>query len=346
MKSQGSTKPTIKEVAALAGVSIGTASQILHGKSSLHLPHTGDKVRAAVRELGYKPNVVARSLVRRRSRTFGIVAERYLGMLTRNPYFSYILNGVVDCAVGHRYQCSIIVLQNDAVEHAAENIENGAVDGVILAAPAIDSPLLEWARQSGFPAVAVGIQGPAEVGISTVDVDSFTSLRDAIRWMIGLGHRKIGFIKGPEFAESAAIRLEAYLSAMQDAGLPPCPEWIAPGDYQRRSGFEAACRLIRSDPAITAIVAANDPMALGAMDALRGIGLHVPNDISVLGFDDIEAASVSNTPLTTVRQPVEDIGRRAAELLIAHLEREERSVQRVLFPGALIKRDSVGPVRR
>ena len=275
----------------------------------------------------------------------GVVIERYHGMLTRNVYCSHVLDGVLDYAVLHGYQISIIVLLKDNLAHALSNIENGMVDGVVLVAPASTSPLLDWAHTSRFPTVAVGCVPSAQFAVPCVDVDNRSSMFEGVSRLIAEGHRRIGFIGGPWFQQSSQIREEAYRSALLRAGIEPRPEWITQGDFQHKSGFTGALRLLEVEPRITAIVAANDMAALGALEALRLKRIEVPDEMSVLGFDDIFAASISQPPLTTVRQPMQEIGSRAAEMLIREIETGARDISANIFPGTLVMRSSVASVK-
>jgi LacI family transcriptional regulator len=336
--------PTIQEVARQAGVSIGTASNVMHGKSELHSPKTAQKVWESARSLGYRSNHLARSLARQRTATLGVVTERHQPMMIRNLYFSYLLDGFLEHAVPHTYQIKLISVLNDDPQNGVLHIENGTVDGAVLIAPVIDSPLLSWAQQSRLPVVVIGSTLPESFGLTCVDVDNEQATRQAIEWLIQQGHRRIGFVKGDPLHWSAYQREQAYLRSMQEHGIVPPQDWLVQGDYMLDSGRKAMEQLLKCRPPLTAIFASNDQMALGIMDACRQYRIRVPAEVSVVGFDNVEHAALTIPTLTTVHHPVREIGMQAAELLIEQVETDKRFAKRVLLPGELVVRDSTRPL--
>lgn len=334
--------PTIKDVAERAGVSVTTVTNVLHGRGGRFSEKTRERVLRAVEELGYRPNQIARSLVRRRSNTVGVVVEHFRGALLGNPYYSTLLDGILAEAVKSGYQLKIIALNRPDPEHARLSTEDGSVDGAILAAPLYQSPLLQWVENCNIPRVVAG-SSPRDLRAACVDVDDEGSVYAAVNWLIELGHRRIAFIAGPTNYWSARQRERGYLRALHEAGITPTPHWIRRGNYSTLSGRQAMELLLQVRPAFSAVVSCNDWMALGALEVLRRKGLLVPDDISVLGFDDVEAAAVASPPLTTIRQPVREIGITAARLLIQQIESGQPSTEHVIFPGELVQRDSVIP---
>jgi len=336
--------PTIQEVARHAGVSIGTASNVLHGKSDLHSSKTSQKVWDSAKALGYRSNHLARSLARQRTNTLGVVTERHQPMMIRNLYFGYLLDGFLEYAVPHAYQVKLISILNDDPQNGVLHIENGTVDGVILIAPVIDSPLLSWAQQSRLPVVVCGSTLPESSGLTCVDVNNEQAVRQAVEWLIQQGHRRIGFVKGDRLHWSARQREQAYMRTMQEHGITPQQDWLAQGDYMLDSGRKAMEQLLKCRPPLTAILAANDQMALGIIDACRQYRVRIPAEVSVVGFDNVEHAALTIPALTTVHHPVREIGMRAAELLIEQVETGERFAKRVLLPGELVVRESTRPL--
>ena len=334
--------PTIKDVAERAGVSITTVTNVLHGRGGRFSEGTRERVLKAVEELGYRPNTIARSLVRRRSNTVGVVVEHFRGALLGNPYFSTLLDGILAEAVKAGYQLKIIALERPDLVHVRQSTEDGSIDGAILAAPLYQSPLLRWVEHCRLPHVVAGSSPPA-LQSACVDVDDEGSVYAAVKWLIELGHRRIAFLGGPTDYWSATQRERGYLRALFEAGITPTSRWIRRGNYSTLSGRLAMEMLLQVRPAFSSVVSCNDWMALGALEAMRRKGVLVPNDISILGFDDVEAAAVASPPLTTIRQPVREIGMTAARLLIQQIEQDTPSVEHVIFPGELIQRDSVVP---
>ncbi|MDW8104652.1 MAG: LacI family DNA-binding transcriptional regulator [Armatimonadota bacterium] len=334
--------PTIKDVAERAGVSVTTVTNVLHGRGGRFSEETRERVMQAVEELGYRPNQIARSLVRRRSHTLGVVVEHFRGALLGNPYYSTLLDGILAEAVRSGYQLKIIALERPDPSHARLSIEDGSVDGAILAAPLYGSPLLRWFEECHIPRVVAG-SSPHDLRAACVDVDDEGSVYAAVQWLIRLGHRRIAFIGGPTNYWSAQQRERGYLRALHDAGITPTSHWIRRGNYSTLSGRQAMEKLLQVRPAFSAVVCCNDWMALGALEVLRRQGVLVPDDISVLGFDDVEAAAVASPPLTTIRQPVREIGIASAQLLIRQIESGQPATERVIFPGELVQRDSVMP---
>ena len=331
--------PTIKDVAAYAGVSVTTVTNVLHGRGHRFSEETRQKVLRAVEALGYRPNQVARSLVRRRSYTLGVVVEHFRGALLGNPYFSTLLDGVLAEAVQAGYQLKIIALTSSDIEHVRQRTEDGSIDGAILAAPLHQSPLLQWAQECPLPCVVAG-SSPRDLHAACVDVDDENAVYQGVKWLIAQGHRRIAFIAGPVNYWSAHQREQGYLRALSEAGIFVTSHWIRRGNYSTESGRWAMEKLLQVRPPFSAVVCCNDWMALGALEALRRRGICVPEEISVMGFDDVEAAAVASPPLTTIRQPVREIGMRAAKLLIQQIESGTRTPERVIFPGELVQRDS------
>ncbi len=334
--------PTIRDVAERAGVSVTTVTNVLHGRGGRFSEETRARVLQAVEELGYRPNQIARSLVRRRSNTLGVVVEHFRGALLGNPYYSSLLDGILAEAVKAGYQIKIIALERPDPAYVRQSTEDGSIDGAILAAPLYDSPLLQWVQNCNLPRVVAG-SSPADLQAPCVDVDDEGSVYSAVKWLIELGHRRIAFIAGPVNYWSARQRERGYLRALADAGISPTAHWIRRGNYSTYSGRIAMEALLRVRPAFSAVVSCNDWMALGALEAMRRQGILVPEELSILGFDDAEAAAAASPPLTTIRQPVREIGMTAARLLIEQIESGKPSNERVIFPGELVQRDSVMP---
>ncbi|MCS6830243.1 MAG: LacI family DNA-binding transcriptional regulator [Armatimonadota bacterium] len=335
---------TIKEVAARSGVSVATVSNVLQNKSHLYSPETAERVWQAVRELGYRPSSVARSLIRQRTDTIGVILEERQELVL-DPYVMSVLEGILEYTVPRNYPVKIVsMLYQQRPDSFLAHVDDGSVDGVMLVAPRTHSAALQWAQQADIPAVVVGSTLP-NTPLPCVDVDDTAAIYRVVRWLIELGHQRIGHIAGPQTQWSAKRRLQAYYQAMQDAGLAVKSEWVVEGRYTPPSGNEAMQQLLNAAPELTAVVCGNDWMAMGAMEAIHQKGLHVPEDISLVGFDDIDTAQWVAPPLTTIRQPMRQIGVKAAEMIIEQIETGKRACEVVLFPAEIVVRQSVAPPR-
>lgn len=334
--------PTIREVAEAAGVSISTVSNVLYGKRGFYSPETAQRVWTAVEQLGYRPNHIARSLARRRTYTIGVVVEQLLGSVSHNMYFGAVLDGILQGATDQNYQVKIVRVPLDSYERAIGHIEDGSVEGVILVALWAGNPIIEYMEQSGVPAVVAG-SIPPNVQLPCVDVEDIAATYQAVQWLISLGHRRIGIITGNMRQWSARRREQGYLMALREAGIEPHPSWRYEGNYCLEAGEAGAFQLLQTNPRPTAIVCGNDGMAIGALHVLQRQGIRVPNDISIIGFDDEDAAAFTVPPLTTIRQPMFDIGLRATELLLQQIEQGKRFQHSLLLPAELVVRETVAP---
>lgn len=336
--------PTIKEVAHHAGVSIATVSNVVRGKDTLYTPQTAQKVWHVIRTLNYRPNHIAQSLARQYTNTLGVTVHWAHGRLTSNTYLSAMLDGFLEFATNVGYQVKIISLVADDPNYVCAQLEDGSVDGIVLLAPPDDSPLLAWAQNTRVTVVLAGSVPPG-IQLPGVDVDDEASMVAGTRWLIERGHRRIGMITGQMTQWSARRREAGYLRAMQEAGLPARQEWRYEGDYKPTSGEQGARALMTRCPDLTAIVCGNDWTALGAIGALQQMGLRVPDDVSLLGFDDFDTAQWLQPPLTTIRQPIREIGIKAAEILVRQIASGIREENTIYFEGTIVERQSVIPLR-
>lgn len=333
---------TIKEVAERSGVSVATVSNVLQNKKHLYTSETAQRVWQAVRELDYRPSSVARSLIRQRTDTIGVILEERQEVVL-DPYVMSVLEGILEYTVPRNYPVKIIsMMYQQSPDSFLAHVDDGSVDGVVLVAPRTYSAALQWAQQDDLPVVVAGSTFP-DSNLPCVDVDDASAIYQAVQWLITLGHRRIGHLAGPQTHWSARRRLQAYHQAMHDAGIAVEPTWVAEGRYTPSSGKEAMEQLLDVTPALTAVVSGNDWMAMGAIEAIYQRGLRIPKDISLVGFDDIDSAQWLTPPLTTMRQPMRQIGAKAAELLIEQIETGKLAGQVILFPAEMVIRQSVAP---
>jgi DNA-binding LacI/PurR family transcriptional regulator len=305
----------MSDVGRLAGVSHQTVSRVINGSPHVR-PQTRERVLAAMRELGYTPNPVARALVTGRSNTLGVVS------------FDTTLYGPASTLLGieraaHEAGYFIIIaslkaLNRASVTDALERLRRHSVDGILLITPLQDAVEALLHAPKEIPLVAAEA-GPEESGIPVVQVDQFAGAAAATRHLLELGHETVWHVAGPpEFLESR-LRIKGWQATLEQAGAR-APEPLV-GDWSARSGYEAGRRL-GADPSVSAIFVGNDQMALGVLRALNELGRAVPDDVSVVGFDDIPEAGYFLPPLTTVRQDFDELGTVGLRLLVRMIEAE------------------------
>jgi LacI family transcriptional regulator len=336
---------TLEEIGKLAGVSRSTVSRVINGGSSVR-EQVRERVWEVVRETGYQPHAAARSLVMRRTQVVGVIIPEALATLFTDPFFPLFLRGVTETCNTRHYllMLSLFHGQTDQPELYRRVVRGGHLDGVIVASSRLDDPLVPHLLQDGVPLVSVG-RHPDE-RVNYVDVDNVSAGRMAVEHLIRLGHQHIGIITGPLSMAHGQDRLSGYRQALEAHGLPVDEKWIMPGDYTEGSGVMAVRRWLPALP--TAIFGASDMMAIGALKALRQAGLRVPQDVALVGFDDVPLAAAIEPALTTVRQPIARLGSMASELLLNLLENPtdaQASVHRIVLPAELVVRDSCGALR-
>ena len=260
-----------------------------------------------------------------------------------DDFFSELMMGVGHAATVYGYDLLLSAQTSPENEMAAYRrlVGGRRVDGVVVARTRRNDPRIEYLTQQGFPFVVSGRNPPGEPSeFPYVDVDSRLGIKMMVRHMAESGHRHIGLLLPPPEMAFTSYRLTGYQEALTEAGLPHNESCILYGDLKRSGGYQAAHQLLSAVPYITAIVACNDLMALGAMSAIQELGLRIGSDIAVSGFDDIPAAEYSTPPLTTVRQPIYEIGQRLFEMLIHIIQRQLLEEPHVLLEPALIIRES------
>ncbi|MET8120299.1 LacI family DNA-binding transcriptional regulator [Micromonospora sp. NPDC005189] len=329
-------RPTLEAVAARAGVSRATVSRVVNGSTTVAEP-IREAVTRAVAELGYVPNLAARSLVTQRTDSIALVMpEAATRVFSDDQVFPGIIRGVSQELEAADKQLVLMLAGSPAGHQRVERYTTGRhVDGVLFASLHGADPLPGTLARLGIPVVCSG-RPLGDVPVPYVDVDHVGGVTAAVRHMIDSGRRRIATIAGPQDMVAGIERLSGYRTTVADAGLP---EMIAVGDFTRESGSAAMHRLLTEHPDLDGVFAASDLMAHAAMRALREAGRRVPEDVAVVGFDDIETAAYTEPPLTTVRQPIVEIGRRMTRQLL-RLAAGETIEQAVMLPTELIRRDS------
>ncbi len=330
---------TIDDVARASGVSCSTVSRVLSGYEFVR-ETTRSRVMEAVERLGFVANLQARSLASGHSRIVGLIVPNL-----DNSYVGTITQGI-DQALAH---ANFDLLLYTSHRHAGKEsfyvsaIANGLTEGLLLVAPLVPMTYLDVLHEQDLPYILIDQADPTESS-SVVEANNWQGAYDATRYLCQLGHTQIAFITGALQVRSAVSRLRGYQAALSDCAIPFREELVGEGDFQQQTGYEIAKRLLQSvDPLPTAIFASNDLSAFGAMDAARECGLRIPDDISIIGFDDIPQASLVFPKLTTVRQPLVEMGQVAVKMLMERIEDQTRPPQQVALATQLIIRDSCGP---
>jgi LacI family transcriptional regulator len=324
---------TIREVASHAGVSVATVSRALNRSGPVR-EETRRRVEAAVKALDYHPNSAARSLITRRTRMLGVLLPDLHG-----EFFSELIRGLDQAAQAAGYHLLVSSSHDNATDlDAALQGMHGRLDGLIVMAPKVGGAVLSQLLPTHIPLVLLN-SADADLECDALRIDSFGGARDMVQHLVSHGHRRIAFINGPEENFDAQERLRGYRAGLEAAGLCPDPQLEVPGDFTGSGGHAGSVSLLAVRPPPTAIFAANDAMALGALSALREAGVVVPRMMALAGFDDISSARYASPPLTSVRGPIGQLAARAVTRLVS---RATRTATRELLPALLVPRHSCG----
>ncbi len=332
---------TIREVSRLARVSPATVSRVLTGTTPV-ADATKERVLEAIATLEYKPNAFARGLATNRSGGIGITVNE-----VSSPYFGAFIQGVeqVARAAGIHLMVSSGFADATAERDSIDFLLERRCDGLVVQAEALpDDVLIDLVRDGAAPVVVFG-RSIAEIEDACVVTNNELGGELATRHLLDHGHRHIGHITGPLSYPDARDRLHGYRRALEAVGVAYTDRYVVESTFLEEGGAEAAIRLLDRAPELTAIFLANDQMAAGAMRALREAGREIPRDISVVGYDDVFLARYLTPTLTTIRQPLVEMGRAAAHLLLERLGHERREVVR-RFDPELVERQSVARVER
>lgn len=333
---------TLRDVAELAGVSTSTVSRTLERPEAV-AEETQRRVMEAVAACGYTPNISARNLRRMETRLITVMLPD-----VTNPFFNEIVRGVERVAREHGYSVLLADTENLPGQETAYGnlLAARQTDGLILLNGRIPNGLLP---ADGVPAktppIVVACEYVANLDLPTVQIDNIKAAREATEYLLGLGHTRIGFVTGPLWSVLSRDRLHGYRDAILDAGLEYDEALVVSGNFSIVSGVAATNQLLALPHRPTAVFASNDEMAIGAVRAARDQALLVPDDLSVMGFDDIRFAAFMDPPLTTVSQPGGEIGRTAMEILLKIIADEPIERRRHLLPTHLELRGSTAPLK-
>lgn len=330
---------TIKDVARVSGYSIKTVSRVINKQPTV-AKDIRKKVEAAIAKLNYQPNVWARSLRSSRSHLLALFAHD-----STVPYVSQVqLAAASICReAGYHVMSEVIPYADRNLSRAIKSmIGSIQLDGALLVSPAADNiALMKALTEAGLPFVRISPSSHLDLG-SYVYIDDHKVAFDITQYLIDLGHRDIAFVGGPELHAAAAKRLGGFEAAMQENGIPIVKSWVLRGEFDVKSGMQAGQSLFSGRKWPTAVIGSNDNMAIGVMAAAYSKGIAIPRDVSIVGIDDAPIASSFWPPLTTVHQPVADLGRVATEILIAEIETaRERRIEKL--ECEIVVRESAGP---
>ena len=338
MSVRGAGPATLDEVAREASVSRATASRVVNGDRRVSQP-AREAVEAAIRDLGYVPNRAARSLVTRRSDSVAVVIPEPSSQLFGDPFFPRVLRGMSEALAAESMQLVLLMPQaRGDGERVERYLEGGHTDGVLVVSMHGADPLPTGLRRHGVPLVVGG--RPFGQGISYVDVDNRGGAAGAVRHLVEVGRRRIATIAGPQDMAAGADRLAGYRETLAEAGLVGDTALVEIADFTLDGGRAAMERLLERAPALDAVFVASDLMAVGALAALAAGGRTVPGDVAIVGFDDSQLATTTQPNLSSVRQPIEEMGREMARLLMEEIRFAGRAPRRVILDTQLVLRTS------
>jgi DNA-binding LacI/PurR family transcriptional regulator len=333
------TRPTLEEVAARAGVGRGTASRVINGGEKVS-ERARQAVENAIAELGYVPNAAARALVTRRTDAVALVIAESEERVFGEPFFAGIIRGI-GSALGEADRQLVLLLAQASQRRGGLDhyLTRQHVDGVLLLSLHADDELPDLIRAHGLPVV---VGGRAHEGIRTdyVDVDNVQGAGLAVAHLVERGRQRIATIGGPADMAAGSSRFEGYVAALAAAGRQLDEPLVELGDFSQESGADAMRTLLEREPSLDGVFCANDLMAVGALGALRAAGRRVPEDVSVVGFEDAPIAMSSHPPLTTVHQSPEQMGREMVALLLETMAAPEQDRPGRMLPTRLVVRAS------
>lgn len=337
--------PTIKDVASKAGVSYSTVSRAINGKKGVK-PEIREKVLKIANELNYFPHSSAKALVQKRVGVLGVIIPRTSEFVFQNPFYSQILLGL--STVANTYQYQLMLSINNQVDVASLYYRR-QVDGIIVIANRINDKQLIKLHDDGIPVVAVpGFPADSGIAIPSVNSENSKSVYRAVNYLMGLGHKRIAFILGMLDSLYSIERLAAFKQAFADSGADYDENLIKESDFSKNAGFRCMGELLDMPEPPTSVICMSDSLTPGALHQIHRRKIRIPKDISVLAIGCSDMYELLNPPLTTIRTPVSDIGKTAAELLIKNIEGKNPGEKNIILDADLIIRESTGvpPVKK
>jgi len=338
---------SIKEIAERAGVSIATVSKTINNYPDVN-PKTREKILKIAKELNYFPNAVAKSLVQKKTNTIGVFFGNNVNSGFDHPFFLDVISAVREVAGNAGYDLLVFTNKNKERATYTTLCRERSVDGVVLLLTGEGKKRTEQLvelQESGIPCLAIDIPLESE-RCTYVESDNYSGAKTAVRHLIELGHRRIALIGGDEISKTSYDRLRGYQDALMEHQIGVDPGLIRLGYFSKERAKEEAMSLLEQKPDISAFFAVSDEMAIAVMQAVQSLGRRIPEDISVVGFDDIKEAEYTAPPLTTIRQDKYGLGSQAASLLLQIIDNPEFPCQPVTLPCQLIARGSTAPFLR
>jgi len=335
---------TIRDIAGACGVCTSVVSYVINNSRPV-APQTRIKVLRAMEEMNYHPSAIARGLSRKRMNCIGVIFSQIYSTPLTNPFFGPIFDSIVSTAMDRQQSTSLFTWPTWDVIAANQSVYcDCRCDGLILLAPDLASNIVPIIRARGLPFIVVAQTVP-QTDVASIDIDNYMAARAAVRHLIDLGHRNIAILSGDTWAAGMKARIDGYRQALTDASLPCDEELTCIASCDVTTVPEQIKKLL-SHPAgkrPTAIFFGNDEAAIAGMAVLRSLGLEVPGDISVVGFDDIQAAANADPPLTTVSQPLNEFGSAGVSKLLKLIDGDLAGGLRETLPADLIVRGSTAP---
>jgi DNA-binding LacI/PurR family transcriptional regulator len=332
---------TIKDVAKLADVAPSTVSRVIANSSRIS-EKTKKKVRDAMEQLGYHPNFIARSLASQTTKAIGLVMPSSTDKVFQNPFFPIVLSGISEAANERRYALHMTTgkTEDEIFDGVVDMVQGGRVDGVVLLDSKVEDRILSYLQQRKFPFVVIGKPFKHVEEITHVDNDNYRAAKEITEYLITLGHEAIAFIGGKLNLVVTVERLLGYEKAIKDAFLPLQSEYIIHEEFLREGGQEAVRELMSLKRPPTALVVADDLMALGVLNTLDEMGIKVPDEISIISFNNVLLAEMSKPPLTSVDIGIFELGFEAAKSLMQKIENPKEPIKRIIIPYELVIRQS------
>jgi LacI family transcriptional regulator len=329
----------LETIAELSKVSRSTVSRVINNHPNVN-PATRERVMEVIRKVNFQPNLAARGLAKGFTHVLGLVIPMSVPALFTDPYFSNFIQGVSAACNVHDYSVMLWLADPEYERRTIRQIlYSGLIDGVIVASNLMDDPVVQALIEGNLPFILNG-RHPSNDQVSYVDIDNIASAREAVLHLLRLGRQRIGTISGPHDMIAGADRLAGYFAALRDRGQVVNPELIVESDFTEVGGYHAMQRLMTRQ--LDAVFVASDTMAVGALRALREANRHVPEDVAVIGFDDMPFAARTDPPLSTIRQPIQRSGELATETLIDLIQHPQSTTRRVILPTELVVRASCG----
>jgi LacI family transcriptional regulator len=332
---------TLKDIAIITGFSITTVSRALNGYSDVN-EKTRLIIQTAAKKIDYVPNILARSLVMQQSKTIGFIITGLQRENIKDSFNYEILCGISDCSTKLQYECVILSTTTSKQRNKTytQLCSERQLDGVIIQGLKMDDPYLHEAINSKIPCVLIDIPVDGD-NLGFVTSNQSESVKNAIKYLHIMGHRNICYVNGSSHAHVSKIRKDAYLKSLQECGLLYKKEYVVNGDFSEEKARQVIIPLLLNHPEITAVFCASDIMALGVLRAARELGLNVPNQLSIVGFDNILLSQYVTPSITTIAQNPYEMGIKSTEILIKLINGDNSVVRKHELINEFILRDSV-----